>query len=80
MTITFCYTTNVSIEYDATFRQELGHVDLDHVKDTILFMFSEYNFTQAVAVDNDTGEILMEVDADDYVDDDDDYDDCDTDE
>lgn len=63
MKIEYNYSTDVTIQYDDTFEQHVGHVDLDHAKDTILFMFGEYNFTKGVAYDAETGEILLTIEA-----------------
>ena len=76
MKIELNYTTEITVQYDDVFEQYLGHVDLDHAKDTNLFMFSEYNFTKGVATDTETGEVLLTIDADDDdggEDDDDEY-------
>ena len=79
MTIEYTYSTDITIQYDDTFEQHIGHVDLDHAKDTILFMFSEYNFTKGVACDTETGEVLLTIDAEDDWGEDDDLDDNDPD-
>lgn len=62
MTIQYTYTTPMTLTFDYQFHVEMTG-SLDSAVAQIKWAINEYGFTHADVIDNETGEILIVVDA-----------------